>query len=628
MKERQPPTWLIPSVIGLFVFGVYFATLCPTIPEGDGGQLTAAAYNWGVAHPPGYPIYMVLAKFFTMIPYGSVAARVNLLSAACSAAASALLFLTMRHWTKSQWAGIASAGLFAFSPLVWRYAVISELFALNNVFVIALFYLFLRFHQTRLNHYALIGAFVFGLGLAHLQTILFFGLPIAFFVLSASRERLKLFLRMCLAVFLGLLPYAYLPFSASLSPLVTWGDGGSLSGFFAHILRSDYGLLKLGPTQTKPEFLFSLSLYLQSVFSETLFIGVVLALFGIRASLKNEKKAKIRGPAFTSVCAFGLYMLVFHALANLPINEPHFQEVHSKFWLAPNLFVFMWIGVGFAEIEKQFKTRYLAPAIALGLCLIQITTHYQSEDQSQNWSIHRFGEKILNSLPEHALIISEGDNYTNTLRYLQGCEGLRPDVRIIDAQMMKRKWHIDAIRAHFPDVEFPPGVYSQVPEAGTFNLDALFKLNQASHPLFTDYVIFTHDDPIDTSWAGTFEMLPYGFLYEVAPAGQSIDPLELIKRQQALTDGVLDNSQIQTYKLLRDGAWEKTVWKILWDVDNLAASFALVNLARGRTNGPLIIEAAIAFLEAKIQTAQSLSQEIPQTAYNNLEKLRSFRNRP
>ncbi|MGK5089814.1 hypothetical protein WDW86_19865 [Bdellovibrionota bacterium FG-2] len=65
-------------------------------------------------------------------------------------------------------------------------------------------------------------------------------------------------------------------------------------------------------------------------------------------------------------------------------------------------------------------------------------------------------------------------------------------------------------------------------------------------------------------------------------------------------------------------------WKILWDVDNLAASFGLLNLTRGRENGPQILQVAIEFLQAKIQIAQSRSQEVPQTAHNNLEKLRAI----
>jgi hypothetical protein len=38
------------------VLGAYVATLCPTVPGGDGGEFIAVAYRLGVAHPPGYPL--------------------------------------------------------------------------------------------------------------------------------------------------------------------------------------------------------------------------------------------------------------------------------------------------------------------------------------------------------------------------------------------------------------------------------------------------------------------------------------------------------------------------------------------------------------------------------------------
>ena len=58
----------------LFVvcFTAYYVTLAPTITwehEGvDSGDLVTAAYTLGVAHPPGYPLFILLAKLFTSLP--------------------------------------------------------------------------------------------------------------------------------------------------------------------------------------------------------------------------------------------------------------------------------------------------------------------------------------------------------------------------------------------------------------------------------------------------------------------------------------------------------------------------------------------------------------------------------
>src|SRR5437762_3568284 len=85
--EAWPPALAgrLAAALGLLAFAVYVSTLHPTVAGGDSGELTVVAATLGVAHPPGYPLHTLLAKLFTFIPHGSIAWRVNLLSAACDA---------------------------------------------------------------------------------------------------------------------------------------------------------------------------------------------------------------------------------------------------------------------------------------------------------------------------------------------------------------------------------------------------------------------------------------------------------------------------------------------------------------------------------------------------------------
>ena len=62
-------------------FSLYSFTLAPTVTAEDSGELVTAAATLGVAHPPGYPLWCILGKVFTYLPVGTVAWRVNLLSA-------------------------------------------------------------------------------------------------------------------------------------------------------------------------------------------------------------------------------------------------------------------------------------------------------------------------------------------------------------------------------------------------------------------------------------------------------------------------------------------------------------------------------------------------------------------
>lgn len=84
---------LIALMVCLFSFLVYLKTLAPTITGGDSGELITAAYTLGIPHPPGYPTWCLLGKLFSYLPFGSVAYRLNVMSAFWGALAVGLLYL-------------------------------------------------------------------------------------------------------------------------------------------------------------------------------------------------------------------------------------------------------------------------------------------------------------------------------------------------------------------------------------------------------------------------------------------------------------------------------------------------------------------------------------------------------
>jgi hypothetical protein len=71
----------------------YLWTLAPTVTLVDSGEQIVAARFLGVAHPPGFPLYLILAHLFSLIPIGNIAFRINLASAFFAALASGMLTL-------------------------------------------------------------------------------------------------------------------------------------------------------------------------------------------------------------------------------------------------------------------------------------------------------------------------------------------------------------------------------------------------------------------------------------------------------------------------------------------------------------------------------------------------------
>src|SRR5215208_4499410 len=74
---------------------VYSWTLAPAVTLTDSGELIVAAYGLGVAHPPGFPLWIMLAHLASLLPVGSVAMRINFSSAVFAALACAMLTLVV-----------------------------------------------------------------------------------------------------------------------------------------------------------------------------------------------------------------------------------------------------------------------------------------------------------------------------------------------------------------------------------------------------------------------------------------------------------------------------------------------------------------------------------------------------
>ena len=76
----ERPAW--PSALAVTVTAaiLYFLTAARDIVVGDTPELITAAVTLGVAHPPGYPLFTMLGHLFTLLPFGSIPFRVNLLA--------------------------------------------------------------------------------------------------------------------------------------------------------------------------------------------------------------------------------------------------------------------------------------------------------------------------------------------------------------------------------------------------------------------------------------------------------------------------------------------------------------------------------------------------------------------
>jgi len=180
--------------IGLFLVSLvtYLWTLSPTVVFWDVGEFMAAAYYLQVPHPPGAPLFLLIARLFSEIPLSSdIAVRMHVISALASAASIMFLYLiSVRFMT--MWRGkpettydrivlygsaIIGALSLTFAKTFWFNAVEAEVYGLSMFFVSSILWLALRWYEKadwqRGDVYLLLIAYMIGLSVGvHLLAIL------------------------------------------------------------------------------------------------------------------------------------------------------------------------------------------------------------------------------------------------------------------------------------------------------------------------------------------------------------------------------------------------------------------------------------------------------------------------
>ena len=129
--------WLHAAFVAASLFVLYAATSPSSIALEDDGLFVLSSYFLGIEHPPGYPLFTILGSLATLVPIGSVAYRVHLLSALFGALSCAALWLCARQLLQKGWPAYLAAFGLGFSRTFWSQAIIAEVYTLNTFFPVS-----------------------------------------------------------------------------------------------------------------------------------------------------------------------------------------------------------------------------------------------------------------------------------------------------------------------------------------------------------------------------------------------------------------------------------------------------------------------------------------------------------
>ncbi len=235
------PSYMAAGVVGVLVLVLYAFTLAPSTAMWDTSEYIAAAYIMGLPHPPGNPFFVVLGRFFSLLPIATtVAARINLLAAVCSATSAAMWFLITERvlvgWLAERWQRITGGALAALigatAFTVWSQSVVNE-----KVYTVALVGVALVAWFTvkwcdepdgpQADRWLVLIAYLLGLGYAN-HMAGFLAAPAVGLAVLIRRPRTlvrwKLLLACAGGVFLGMTPFATQPIRSAYFPSINEGE--------------------------------------------------------------------------------------------------------------------------------------------------------------------------------------------------------------------------------------------------------------------------------------------------------------------------------------------------------------------------------------------------------------------
>jgi len=482
---------------------LYSWTLAPTVTLIDSGELIVVAHGLGVAHPPGFPLWVILAHLASLVPLGNVAVRVNSSSALFAAIASAMLTLvvaelmiTASYLTTSKrrkrgahqgkrtedlgidrllvFAPAIGAGLLmAFSRTLWFYATVTEVYALNALLILVVFFLMVRWrrciiadrrrmsmamdagqitsavtiHDTLLY----VAAFVFGLALGVHHVTVGLILP-ALSVIVYRTEGVRFFgsrrLIYAALISIGALVavYTYLPLAASRSPVINWGNPRSLQEIWWHVTGRQYQVfLSFTPKIMGEQSLEFFRLVLREFGLSWLPLPLVFAFAGFASAFKWDRTT--------------FWFLLFVVIADLAYGFSYeIGEDKDAYYLPTFFSIATAAGLGIRWLIQLAVSKptligrsYLIAAIAVLLTLtIAFTGNWPFNNRRHYFIAHDYVENLLGAIEPDGLLLTLDWQVASPMFYAQELEQRRRDVKVVDINLLRRSWYFDYLRHAYP----------------------------------------------------------------------------------------------------------------------------------------------------------------------------------
>jgi len=429
MNKKNTVIYLLIFIIS---FSLYAFTSGKSVSFGDSGEFICGAYNFSQLHPPGYPLYVILGKIFTLFPAGEIAWKVNMMSVFFASLTLVFLYIITFHITENLFSSLMSVIIFMFSLTFWSYSHFAKGYTLNLFLLSVLIFCAWKYKDN--NKYLYLWGFVFGLSMTYHYQSMVILIPAFFYMFFITRKpSLKEISLTLLLIITGLTPYLFLPLRAT-PEQYHWGDPTTISGFIDIITGKIYGWHDATERTGINHTFKQLKLYGTFMIKEFNCFGILLGLSGCIFLAKKHVKIFI----FTLIIYVTNVLLVSYFISTE--IELFLEAILPGFFLPSHLIFSMWAGYSVFEIATKIKMKPLT-SILLLVPVISLIFNYPACDQSNNYIASDFAKNCLLTPEKNSILITAGDNDTFPLWYFQQVEHMRPDIKILSTGLIGEPYY-------------------------------------------------------------------------------------------------------------------------------------------------------------------------------------------
>ena len=485
----------------------------------------------GVAHPPGYPLYTILAKLFTLIPVSTVAYRIHLLNCLFGSMSVVIVYLLSVRLTLNESISFFVGVVLALSAIFWFQAITAEVYMLNTFLFLLLLLLALRLEKDFSKRDWLFFAYVYGLSLSNHWPLLILSSP-GFAVLFWNRrmEILRLTPVSLLALLLGLIPYFHLYFSKDYTEFFFYGKLDSLSLVWEHIIRKEQWQMDVIQTASLKQSLKLFVDFLLFPTTELPFVSMVFVYGGVYVAFQKLERRIFYSLVLFFISSPFLLLFSFRTEYNqftaemfrywhlVPISmgvlfisfslQAVYEFLGNKIEIANRGKNIAMLRQGSAQAPSQRHREMTQNFVSLTMGVLavvflawELNQNYAKNNLRNDTFARDYARLVLGSLPENAVFFTNTDtDLGGQIGYVHFVENYRPDIKLTSQAS-----------ALFPERYFNRKDENDIRKKQVLFLNFFSKYKESGRRIFTTREITAFNE----QFVFPLKYKSYGFYFEI-----------------------------------------------------------------------------------------------------------------